>query len=185
MIAALSGVVSRIRTVLAVRLLLAAFLVATFSDACRAWEPWRFIATCDSRGQDNGIEKTILGEFVAEIVGSEVDFVLFPGDLVTGYLAAGPGAFEAQLRAWVETMKPVYDGGIGVYVCRGNHEIADAWGNAAFNLDPDDVEALDTCRRELGLKNRSDTVRALIRYFSGSPRLREIELGKPLPGGEP
>jgi hypothetical protein len=79
-----------------------------------------------------------LSEFVAEIVNSEVDFVLFPGDLVSGHSTAPPVDFEAQLRVWVEIVKPVYDRGIGVYVCRGNHEIADAWGQAAYNLDPND-----------------------------------------------
>ena len=108
------------------------------SDTILAWEPWRFIAACDSRGRDDGIEKTILSEFVGEIMSNEVDFILFPGDLVSGHSATGPDVFEAQLRVWVDIVKPAYDEDIGVYVCRGNHEIADAWGYASSTLDPDD-----------------------------------------------
>ncbi len=84
------------RKILSVQLLSAAFVGTVFSDVCRAWEPWRFIATCDSRGRDDGIEKTILSELVGEITSNEVDFVLFPGDLVSGHTAAGPEAFEAN-----------------------------------------------------------------------------------------
>ena len=64
--------------------------------------------------------------------------MLFPGDLVYGYSAIGPSEFEAQLRTWGEIMKPVYDANIRVLVCRGNHEIADAW-----NMFP--YPALDPC----------------------------------------
>jgi hypothetical protein len=93
-----------------------------------AEEPWRFIVTCDSRGTDNGINQVILGELVSEIIKLEVDFVLFPGDLVYGYSAAGPRQFESQLRTWVSAMEPVYNARIAVYVTRGNHELGDVWG---------------------------------------------------------
>ena len=48
-----------------------------------------------------------------------------------------PAQFESQLRVWLKAMKPLYDDDIGVYVCRGNHEIADAWGaDGGSHLDP-------------------------------------------------
>ena len=42
------------------------------------------VVTGDSRGSDNGINAAILGEMATEIASLDVDFVLFPGDLVTG-----------------------------------------------------------------------------------------------------
>ena len=68
--------------------------------------------------------------------------MLFPGDLVSGYRSIGPAGFEAQLRAWVEIMDPVYNAGIGVYVSRGNHEIMDVWGyQLRPDIDPQDNHA--------------------------------------------
>ena len=115
------------------------FLQIAFSSTSLAEQPWRFIVTCDSRGSDSGINQRILGELVAEIKKQGVDFVLFPGDLVSGYSTTGPSQFEAQLKQWVDLMKPVYDAGIGVYVGRGNHELADLWYiSSGYNTDPND-----------------------------------------------
>jgi len=104
-----------------------------------AQNPWKFILVCDSRGQDDGIQKTILSELVSEIISQKIDLVIFPGDLVSGHSAKNSAEFEAQLRKWVDVMAPVYDSGIGVYVGRGNHETADTWGfyNSA-QIDPND-----------------------------------------------
>jgi hypothetical protein len=102
-------------------------------------KPWKFIVTCDSRGSDNGIQRTILNELVSEIISQDVDFLLFPGDLVSGYASIGPAGFEAQLKEWVEIMEPVYNAAIGVYVSRGNHELMDAWGYVIRpDIDPAD-----------------------------------------------
>jgi hypothetical protein len=128
-----------IRREIATKFVLVAFFSAVAPATALAQRPWKFIVTCDSRGQNNGIQTTILTELVQEITSQQVDFVLFPGDLVSGYSAAGPSGFEAQLRAWVQIMKPVYDAGIRVYVCRGNHEIIDVWGiRPRPDIDPDD-----------------------------------------------
>ncbi|MFC1634383.1 metallophosphoesterase family protein [Planctomycetota bacterium] len=93
----------------------------------------------DSRGYTNGIEQIILREIAKEIVTQGAEFVLFPGDLVYGYSAIGPSGFEAQLRTWVEIMKPVYDANISVFACRGNHEIGDVWSQNPYpDIDPFD-----------------------------------------------
>jgi uncharacterized protein len=105
-------------------------------------DSWRFIVTCDSRGYTNGIQVTTLTELVAEVLHQDVDFVLFPGDLVSGYTAADPSEFEAQLRAWVQIVKPVYDRDIGVYVGRGNHEVSDGWSIYPPGIDPNDNHAI-------------------------------------------
>ena len=99
------------------------------STTCFAGTPWKFIVTGDSRGSDNGVSATILSEIAAEIVSQNVDFVLFPGDLVTG--SSTPATLESQLTTWRTTMQPVYDAGIDVYVVRGNHDTGSvtAWNN--------------------------------------------------------
>lgn len=136
-IAVFSGVDSRVEKKFSARLLCIALLMTVLSTGGFAREPWRFIVTCDSRGRDDGIEKRVLRELVSEIRNSEVDFVLFPGDLVSGLSGGGPAQFEANLRVWLEETKPLYDDNIGVHICRGNHEIADAWGaSGGSNLDP-------------------------------------------------
>jgi hypothetical protein len=118
---------------------LAAVFLAVLPAEGFAQEPWKFIVTCDSRGYANGIQETVLSELVTEIVSQGVDFVLFPGDLVSGYAASGPAEFEAQLRAWVQIMQPVYNANIAVYVGRGNHEIGDVWGiYSHLGMDPND-----------------------------------------------
>ncbi|GEM_PF-509205 len=114
----------------------------TQNEERRTSNPWKFIVTCDSRGYTNGIQQTVLSELVTEILSHRVDFVLFPGDLVSGYASIGPAGFEDELRAWVDIMNPVYNAGIGVYVSRGNHEIMDVWGYSIRpDIDPDDNHA--------------------------------------------
>ncbi|MHC5060973.1 MAG: metallophosphoesterase family protein [Planctomycetota bacterium] len=86
--------------------------------------PWSFIVTGDSRssGENNGVNIEILGELAAEIAASDAEFVLFPGDLVDGN--DGLEIMEIQFETWYNTIKPVYDAGIGVYPVRGNHDVA-------------------------------------------------------------
>ena len=109
-----------------VNLFLAVFFLAGCGQA-----PWRFIVTGDSRGNDNGVNTTILGELAAEIVKWQVDFVLLSGDLVNGYV--DQVVLESQLNTWRDTMQAVYDAGIGVYVVRGNHDVGNPAGVTAWN----------------------------------------------------
>jgi len=94
-------------------------------------EPWTFIAVGDSRGSDNGVNTTILGELATEIVNQDVDFVLFPGDLVNG--GVNQTVLEGQLRTWMNTMQPVYANDINVYAVRGNHDVGSPSGVTAWN----------------------------------------------------
>ncbi|MBE0536502.1 MAG: metallophosphoesterase [Phycisphaerae bacterium] len=80
-------------------------------------EPWSFIIVGDSRGPDNGVNSVILSEVAEETVSAGVDFLLFSGDLISGFYEV-----ETQLSYWLSVMQPVYNAGIGVYVIRGNHE---------------------------------------------------------------
>lgn len=76
-----------IRKKIPTKFILAVLFLAAFSSTGFSQELWKFIVTCDSRGSTNGINQVILSELAAEIKSQGVDFVLFPGDLVTGYLA--------------------------------------------------------------------------------------------------
>ncbi|MBN2132122.1 MAG: metallophosphoesterase [Sedimentisphaerales bacterium] len=102
-------------------------LVIVGASASAGADRWRFITTCDSRGGSvTGVNEPILGELVEEILRHDVDFVMFPGDLVYG-ARVGAERFEEQLWHWVAVLEPVYEAGVTVYVCRGNHEVGDMW----------------------------------------------------------
>jgi len=93
------------------------FIFTSWSKA----EPVRFVVTGDSWGNDNGVNTTILAEIAQATINEGVDFTLIIGDLTFGY-ADDQVAFESKLTTWRDTMQPVYDAGIGVYPCRGNHD---------------------------------------------------------------
>ncbi len=115
-------------------------LLMVFFTSSPGQETWRFIATDDSRGATNGINLTILKEIVAEIKKQGVDLFVCSGDLVS---SSEPAEFETNLRAWINTMKPVYDANIAIYVCRGNHELRDIWqSDPNTGPDPDDNYAI-------------------------------------------
>jgi 3',5'-cyclic AMP phosphodiesterase CpdA len=92
---------------------------------------WSFIVTGDSRDGENGVNTLILSELAAQIVKAKPDFVLISGDLVSGY--NDQAALQSQLQTWRNTMKPVYDAGIGVYPVRGNHDVGRPPGVQAWN----------------------------------------------------
>lgn len=94
-------------------------------------EPWRFIIAGDSRGSDNGVNTAILGELADEWAGSQAEFILFPGDLVSGDV--NQTQLESQFWTWKNTMQPVYDAGIAVYPIRGNHDVGSPAGVTAWN----------------------------------------------------
>ena len=109
-------------------------LAVSLSVAAAPADSWTFIVAGDSRGNDNGVNTTILAEIAAEIVSQGPEFIIFPGDLVNGYTGSEV-ALESQLLTWRNTMLPVYTAGIGVYPVRGNHELGasydttTAWDN--------------------------------------------------------
>jgi hypothetical protein len=70
-----------------------------------------------------------------DIAAHGVDFVLFPGDMVTGE-TNDSAALQSMLQTWKAAMAPVYDAGIPVYVVRGNHEYDTLANGAANPVDP-------------------------------------------------
>ncbi len=96
------------------------------ASSVRAETRWRFAMTCDSRGVVTGVNEPVLSELAREIAQRGVDFLVYPGDLVYG-ARIPPELFESYLWDWVRAVQPVYEAGIPVYVCRGNHEVGDMW----------------------------------------------------------
>lgn len=101
------------------------WLLAASYLASSAQASWKFIAVGDSQGYEDGVNATILSELASETVGHDVECVLFCGDLVSCYY---PYDLESELETWRGIMQPVYDAGIPIYSCRGNHE---SWGTVA------------------------------------------------------
>jgi len=101
-------------------LLLTSMIIVLLCTATNA-APVRFVVTGDSWGTDNGVNTLILAEIAQATVAEAVDFTLLIGDLTNGY-ADDQAGFESKLTTWRNTMQPVYDAGIGVYPCRGNHD---------------------------------------------------------------
>jgi hypothetical protein len=108
-----------------------------FTSAGFAQPPWKFIVTADSRSDSasdhNGVNIAILSEIAAEVIKHNVDFFLFGGDLAIG--TSDQKELETQFLTWRDTMQPVYDAGIPVYIVRGNHDASNypscitAWNN--------------------------------------------------------
>jgi Calcineurin-like phosphoesterase len=102
---------------------------------------WKFAVTDDSRAagsavvRSNGVSTLAVGTIANDIVMQGVDFVLFPGDMVTGE-TNDTVALSSMLDTWVAAMAPVYNSGIPVYVTRGNHEYNPGDKGAANPLDP-------------------------------------------------
>ena len=120
-------------------LLFALLFWSILASVAVAQDPWSFIVICDSRSdsasENNGVNTPILAEIANEIVAHNVDFILYPGDLVFGEV--GQAGMQSQFRTWRDTMQIVYDANIGVYPVRGNHDmgspsITTAWRNVFF-----------------------------------------------------
>ena len=111
----------------------ACLLCVVFSSVSLAQTPWKFIVVGDTRsdGEDNGVNIAVLSEIADEIVDKGAEFVLVPGDLVLG--GVDQTELESEFNTWRNTMKPVYDANIAVYVVRGNHDRGSPEGTAAWN----------------------------------------------------
>lgn len=130
-----------VRKALVFKFVGASIFLGFLASTSLAGTPWRFVVTGDSRGDYNGVNTPILSEIAAEIINQNADFVLFPGDLINGNTSS-QSVMESQFNTWRNTMQPVYDAGIGVYACRGNHDDDNvaAWNNV-FGYLPDNGPA--------------------------------------------
>lgn len=94
-----------------------AVLLAT-SDVALAW---KFASLADSRGDNNGVNTTVLRAIVNRINAEGVAFVLFQGDAVTG--SSNDDTLRSQMLNWLSIMNGL---NCPFYYCPGNHEIASA-----------------------------------------------------------
>jgi hypothetical protein len=105
------------------KIMILAILVSLFSVALHAQsKEWKFIVTGDSRGDDNGVNTTILTDIRNAIMEEKPVFVLFPGDLISGGMNY-EGTVK-ELQYWQKLfMAPLQGQNIKVYPIPGNHDL--------------------------------------------------------------
>ena len=94
-------------------------------------KPWKFVAFGDCRGHsaENGVNVPVLKKLVDEIVKQDVDLVMFTGDICYGHANRKDWGdqkalenLEEQMMTFRNTIEPLYQNKIKVYLVRGNHE---------------------------------------------------------------
>lgn len=91
-------------------------------------QSFKFAALSDSRGTDNGVNSVMLSKLVNHLVANhpDVQFVLFPGDLVDGS-KTDPNKTLRQLEYWKKIMEPIYNAPNMIWpklwITVGNHEV--------------------------------------------------------------
>lgn len=103
-------------------------------------DSWRFAVTDDSRAvaSDNnseGVAANTLRILVKDIKNQSVDFVIFPGDMVTGE-TNNTSRLNEMMDSWNAIVKLPYDDGIPIYTVRGNHEYNPLAKGAKNPADP-------------------------------------------------
>ena len=111
---------------------------------------FRFAVMSDSRsaiGGDgrhyNGVNRNVLERLMQQAVNEDVDFAVFAGDLIDGYVTV-QSEYKRQLRAWMQSVEPFHMH-LPIYEVMGNHELlADAWseGWMADRSDQDNSQTL-------------------------------------------
>lgn len=91
-------------------------------------------ATGTKNGDNNGAAALVVNTIAKDIATQGVDFVLFPGDMVSGYTDST--TLSSELDTWKTAMAPVYSANIPVYTTRGNHEYDDLTNGAGNPADP-------------------------------------------------
>lgn len=79
---------------------------------------WKFVSMADSRGDDNGVNTTVLTAIVNLVNAENVDFVLFQGDAVNG--SSDDLVLSSQFDTWLGVMNNL---NCPWYFVPGNHEI--------------------------------------------------------------
>lgn len=114
----------------------AALVSASFAQTTK----WSFIVAGDGRSspKDNrpedrdGINTKITGEIAKAALDEHAKMLLWTGDLVLGYTKTAV-EFETMLTSWRGIMQPLYDAGVKVLPCRGNHDAGGYDGVKVWN----------------------------------------------------
>ena len=90
--------------------------------------------------QNNGVSSLVMSTIAKDIAAQnavqKVDFLLFPGDMITGEDQSSDH-LSSEMDTWIAAMQPVYAANIPVYTTRGNHEYSYTSALGALNpLDP-------------------------------------------------
>ncbi len=88
--------------------------------------------------QNNGVSTTVMAAIANDIAAQnavqKVDFILFPGDMITGE-DQDPTHLISEMDTWIKTMAPVAS--IPIFTTRGNHEYSPTSALGAVNpADP-------------------------------------------------
>ncbi len=105
------------------------FKFAIFDDSRAASGP-----TGTKNGDSNGVAALVVNTIAKDITTQGVDFVLFPGDMASGYTDSI--TLSSELDTWKTAMAPLYNAKIPVYTTRGNHEYDDLTNGSANPADP-------------------------------------------------
>lgn len=112
------------------RRIIALFILVlfVFSLIAPVWaEDFTFAATCDSRGEDKGVNTEVLQALMSHMIRTNpsVKFLIFPGDMIDG--SKKPEKNYQQLLEWKKAMALVYENPDmiwpRVWPSIGNHEV--------------------------------------------------------------
>jgi len=100
-------------------------LLLTLLLSAEARADFRFVSLADSRGtsSDTPVNVEVLGRIAQLVTAEKPALVVFGGDTISGGEKLNEKTIRNQYRTWKETMRPVYEAGIPVYVIPGNHEM--------------------------------------------------------------
>lgn len=110
-----------------------ALLIIFFGVSNTYSAPFNFIVMADSRGSNNGVNDAVLSRIVDLVLLEYAEFLLFPGDLVTG--DSMDSTLTSQLYHWRDVMEPIYASdmyGEKLYAGPGNHEIRHSGSEAVW-----------------------------------------------------
>ncbi|MEM6558200.1 MAG: metallophosphoesterase [Myxococcota bacterium] len=107
----------------------------TFATPGRRDAQMRFAVMSDSRAASGtpmsayqGVNREVIEQLFAVATQREIDFAIFAGDLITGYVTQ-EAEYRRQIMAWQEAVEP-FAMHVPVYEGIGNHEfLGDAWAS--------------------------------------------------------
>ena len=85
--------------------------------------------------QNNGVSTVVMAAIANDVATQGVDFVLFPGDMITGEINDST-QIGSEFDTWKAIIAPIYNLPIFAFTTRGNHEYNPGAKGANNSLDP-------------------------------------------------